>query len=105
MCYWLAASAIAWGVLSLAGFYWRPLAPAAASTMLLAAGIGCVANWRRNRTFHCRLTAPLLLVAGAVFLLSDAQVLHVQPHLVWPFVICGIAAAFVLEWKYARPAN
>ncbi len=51
MCYWLAASLIAWGVLSIMGVYWRPLHALSAATILFAMAIGCVANWLRNRTF------------------------------------------------------
>jgi len=101
MCYWFAASMIAWVLLSLVGLYWRPLGRAAASTCVLAAGIGCVANWRKNRTFHCGITAPLLLIAGTVFLLSGVGILNVPPRIVWAFVGAGIGVAFLLEWKYA----
>ena len=45
MCYWLAASLIAWGVFSIIGIYWRPLHALSAATILLAMAIGCVANW------------------------------------------------------------
>lgn len=102
MCYWLAASMVAWGLLSLVGVYWRPLGPDSASTILLAAGAGCVANWTRNRTFHCGITAPLLLIAGAVMLLTDVGILNVAPWFVCAFVGAGIGIAFLLEWKYAR---
>lgn len=101
MYYWLATSAVAWGLLSLIGLYWHPLRPEGASTILIAMGIGCVANWMRNRTFHCGITAPLLLIAGMVFLLSDAQTIRVEPRFVWPFVAIGTALAFLLEWRYA----
>jgi hypothetical protein len=102
MGYWIATSAIAWGLLSLIGLYWRPLGPLAASTILIAMGIGCVANWQKNRTLHCGITAPLFLIAGTVYLVSDANVIHVPPRFVWPFVTAGIAVAFLLEWRYAR---
>lgn len=101
MCYWFAVSMIAWGLLSLVGFYWRPLGRASTSTILLAAGIGCVANWSKNRTFHCGITAPLLLIAGTVLLLSEVGILNVPPRIVWAFVGAGIGLAFLLEWKYA----
>jgi hypothetical protein len=42
MCYWFAASLIAWGVLSLIGSYWRPLRGSSAATILFAMAIGCV---------------------------------------------------------------
>jgi hypothetical protein len=64
MCYWFAASLIAWGVLSLVGIYWHPLHALSAATILFAMAIGCVANWLRNRTFHCGITGPLFLIAA-----------------------------------------
>jgi len=101
ICFWFAVSIIAWGLLSLVGIYWRPLGPSAASTIVLASGIGCVANWSRNRTFHCGISAPLLLAAGLIFLLTDIGVLHIEPGFVWPFLLLGVVIAFLLEWKYA----
>ena len=102
MCYWFAASLIAWGVLGLIGIYWRPLHRLSAATILFAMAIGCVANWRRNRTLHCAITGPLFLIGAVVFLLSDVSMLHVNSLLVWPFVLIGVGIAFLLEWRYAR---
>ena len=64
--------------------------------------IGCVANWLRNRTFHCAITGPLFLIAALVFLLLDVTRIHVNEALVWPFVLIGVGIAFLLEWRYAR---
>ncbi len=101
MCYWFVASIIAWGLLSLVGLYWRPLGRASAGTILLAAGMGCVANWGKNRTFHCGITAPLLLIGGTGFLLSDMGIVNVPLAIVCAFVGVGICVAFLLEWRYA----
>lgn len=102
MCYWVAASLIAWGVLSLVGLYWRPLHPLSAATILFAMAIGCAANWLRNRTLHCAITGPLFLLAAALFLVSDVSLIHVKNLLVWPFVAIGVGIAFLVEWRYAR---
>lgn len=102
MCYWFAVSLIAWGGLSLIGIYWRPLRGLSAATILFAMGIGCVGNWRRNRTLHCVMTAPLFLIAGAVFLLADVGLLHVNGALTWAFVLIGVGVAFVVEWRSTR---
>ena len=104
ICYWFAVSFIAWGALSLIGIYWHPLHGSAAATILFAMGIGCVANWLRNRTLHCAFTAPLFLVAAFVFLLSDASIVHVKSILIWPIVLIGVGAAFLVEWRYAAGA-
>jgi len=102
MCYWFAASLIAWGALSLIGIFWHPLHALLAATILFAMAIGCVANWLRNRTFHCGITGPLFLIAAVLFLLSDASMVHVNSLLVWPFVLIGVGIAFLLEWRYTR---
>ena len=102
MCYWLAVSLIAWGLLSLVGLYWSPLRASSAATILFAMAIGCVANWLRNRTLHCAITGPLFLIAAVMFLLSDVTGPHVNSLFVWPFVLMGVGIAFLLEWRYAR---
>jgi hypothetical protein len=102
MCYWFAASLIAWGALSLIGIYWRPLHGLSAATILFAMAIGCAANWLKNRTLHCAITAPLFLIAAVVFLLSDASMVHVNSILVWPFVPIGVGVAFLVEWRCVR---
>jgi hypothetical protein len=102
ICYWLAASLVAWGVLSLIGIYWHPLHAASAATCLLAMAIGCFANWLRNRTYHCAVTGPLFLIAGVVFLLSGARNMQLNALWVWPFVLIGVGIAFLLERRYAK---
>ena len=102
MCYWFAASLIAWGALGLIGLYWRPLHALSAAAILFAMAIGCVANWFRNRTLHCAITGPLFLVAAVVFLLSDVSMAHVNGFFVRPFVLMGVGIAFLLEWRYAQ---
>ncbi len=102
MCYWLTVSLIVWGVLSFIGIYWRPLYASSAAAFLFAMAIGCFANWLRNRSFHCAITGPLFLLAGVVFLLSDADMVSVNTLWVWPLVLMGTGIAFLLEWRYAN---
>jgi hypothetical protein len=64
--------------------------------------IGCVANWLKNRTFHCGITAPVFLIGGTVFLLSGLGTIHVSTAWVWPFVLISVSIAFLLEWRYAQ---
>lgn len=106
ICYWLTVSLVAWGLLSLIAIYWRPLRASSEATCLFALTIGCLANWLKNRTFHCAITGPLFLIGGFLLLLSSVRVIHVNPRWVWPFVLVGVGIAFVLEWLYARrPAS
>jgi len=103
--FWFAGSLLAWALFCILGIYWSPLRPYSASTILLAAAVGCVANWIKNRTLHCGITAPLFLIAGALFLPSDAQIIHIEARTVWLFVVPGIGIAFLLEWKYAKRSS
>jgi hypothetical protein len=100
ICYWFAASLIASGVLSFIAIYWHPLHALSPATILLAMAIGCIANWFRNRTFHCAVTGPLFLIAALLFLPSG--VVHANTVRVWPAVLVGVAIAFLLEWRYTR---
>jgi hypothetical protein len=102
MCDWCMVSLVAWGFLGLVGIYWHPLHANSAVTILFAAAIGCFANWFRNRTFHCRITAWLFLAGGVVFLLSDFGMVKIESRFVWPFVGGGTLLALILEWRYAH---
>ncbi len=102
ICYWLATSLVAWGLLSLFGIYWHPLHPSSAITILFAMAIGCAANWLRNRTFHCAIGGPVFLIAAFVFLLPDVTTFRVNPSWTWIFVLTGVSVAFLLEWRYAK---
>lgn len=72
MRYWCTVSLAAGGLLSLVGMIWRLLHATSAATILLAAAIGCVANWIKNRTLHCSITAWIFLAAAVLFLLGNA---------------------------------
>jgi hypothetical protein len=76
ICYWFIVSLMAWAVLSLIGIYWRPLHASSTATCLFAMAIGCLANWLRNRSFHCAITGPLFLISGVMFLLSGLRMIH-----------------------------
>jgi hypothetical protein len=103
MFYWAVVSLTAWCALSLIGIYWHPLHASSAVTCLLAAGIGCVANWMRNHSLHCVITAPVFLIAAVAFLPSDMSRFHVKTGSVWAFVCIGAGIGFFLEWRYTRP--
>jgi hypothetical protein len=102
MCYWCLVSLLAWGALRLIGIYWYSLHTSSAATICLAVAIGCAANWVRNRTLHCAITAPVFLVAGTEFLLSEMGTLAINPLLVWPIVAIVTGLAFLLEWRYSN---
>jgi hypothetical protein len=88
-------------VLSLLGIFWRPLR-ASTAACLFAMAVGCLANWLRNRSFHCVITGPLFLISGVLFLLSGVRMIHVNAVWLWWIVFIGIGIAFLLEWLYAK---
>jgi hypothetical protein len=92
----------AWAVPSLIGIYWRPLQAPSAAACFFAMAVGCLANWLKNRAFHCAVTGPLFLIAGVAFLLAGVRVIHVNTALVWRFVLIGIGIAFLLEWRFGK---
>ena len=100
--YWFTVSLVAWGILSLVGLYWHRLRGLAAETILLAASVGCFANWVKNRTYHCGITGPLFLAIAVLLLLSNAGVIHMYlDRLLWPTVLMGTGVALLLEWRYS----
>ena len=101
MWYWFIVSLAAWGLFSLIGVYWHPLRASSAQTILLAMAVGCVANWLQNRTLHCGITGPILLIAGVMSLLSDLRVIHTSSALLWSLTLIGVGIAFLVEWRYA----
>jgi hypothetical protein len=104
MCYWCVVSLAAWGLISLVGIFWYPLHATSSATILFAAAIGCFANWIKNRTFHCSITAWIFLAGGAVFLFTNMGFVQIEPRLVWLFVTIGTVLSFTLEWRYANRA-
>ena len=102
ICYWFLVSLTAWGMLSFVGIYWRTLHASSAALCLFAMAIGCLANWLRNRSFHCVITGPLFLIGGVMFLLSGVRTIHFNTLWVWPVLFIGTGIAFVLEWRYGR---
>ncbi len=102
MFYWFAASLLVWGLLSFVGAYWQPLWAFSAQTILLAMSIGCVANWFKNRTLHCSLTAPVFLIAAILFLLDNLKVVRVNSDVIWGLVAIGAGITFALEGRLSR---
>ena len=102
ICYWFIVSLMAWGVLRLIGIYWRPLRASSEATCLFAMAIGCLANWLKNRTFHCAITGPLFVISGVMFLVSGVGMINVNARWIWPLVLIAVGIAFLLEWLYAQ---
>lgn len=79
--------------------YWHPFSGAATP---FAAGIACVGNWQKNRTYHCRISGPIFFIAGAVLLVAGMQLVRVNSGFVWILAGVGVLVSFLLEWRYAK---
>jgi hypothetical protein len=90
------------GDYSAVGIFWSPLHSTSAATILLAAAVGCFANWLKNPTFHCSITVWLFLAGAAVFLLLSVGLIQIKPRFDWLVVAMGTVFSFVLECRYAH---
>lgn len=98
LCFVFVVAFIAWIPLTLASvFWWHPLAIA---TVPIALGIGCAANWIKNRTLHCSMTAPILLIGGILIVLANLDVIHANGTAISAAIAIGVAVAFLIEWQY-----
>jgi len=70
--------------------------------LLTALGLACGINFAWNRTYHCAVTAPIFLLAAAAAALDAAGAWHAPENLLWPLVLLGVGAAFLLELMYTR---
>lgn len=103
ICYWTAVFIPTWLVLTLGvGHYWPVLRENGGATIVLAAGLACLANYTKNCTYHCRVTGPLFLVLGALALLNPIGSLVLPGAFFWAAALIGTAAALLLEWRYTR---
>lgn len=86
---------------AMSGVYWHPLRGLSAETIFFAMAIGCVANWIRNRTLHCSITAPVFLIAGAISLLTDMHLIQISSALICDLTLVAVGIAFLVERRYA----
>lgn len=99
--FWFAIFALAWGGLLLLRQIIPAMGPYSASLLFTAAGVACVANFARNRTFHCLITGPFFLLVAGVLALGAAGLWEVSTGVVWPLVLITVGVAFLLERRYA----
>lgn len=99
ICFWFAAFAVLYGLGLLLVFVWPSLRGLEEAILFAALGLACLANFARNRTVHCAISAPLFLLAAAALGLKRAQVLSFPHEIVWPLVMIGIGIAFFIEWR------
>lgn len=103
--YWALAFVVVGLILvATAGTLWTAGRHSNEVALLLAAAIACFANYRKNCTYHCRLTGPLFLAAGVILILETRGVRLIPESWLWAIVITGTCLAFGLEAWHARRA-
>lgn len=100
MCFWGCAFAVFY-VIGMAAIYWLHLPKYGLTVLFAALGLACVANFARNRTFHCVITAPFFLLVAVVFALNAAGIWKIPAGAVWTIVVIVVCAAFLLEQRCA----
>ena len=99
LCFWSATALVLYGGELLLGAVWPALRAFHSTLILLAMGGACVLNYRRNRTLHCVITAPVFLVAAVVMALSEGGIWPVSDRVLWGVVLVAVAVAFLIEWR------
>jgi hypothetical protein len=100
LCYWSAVFAILYGI-GLAAIYSLHLGRYGLAVLFGALGLACVANFARNRTFHCVITGPFFLLIAAALALQEAGVWSIGTRMLWPIVAIVVGVALLLERKFA----
>jgi hypothetical protein len=91
------AQPVAWITLSLIGLTWYRLHATSAITILFAMSAGCIANWIRNRTYHCFVDGPIFLIAGSTFLLRTLGIIQFPSSAIWVPLFTIVLISFWLE--------
>jgi hypothetical protein len=64
-------------------------------------GVACVVNVARNRTLHCLITGPFFLLLAIALAMRAAGIWYVPIPDLLPLALIVVAAAFLIEWKFA----
>jgi len=104
-CFWTAVFLISYGAAQVLRTVWPQLGQYGDAVLLTALAAACFANFGRNRTLHCGLTAPLFLVGAFVAFLKEAGVWPFDLSFLWGVVAIGVALAFLMEWRATRKAQ
>ncbi len=102
LCFWGAAFLVIYGAGLLAMQVWPGVEAYDTALLLGALGLACGINFARNRTYHCAITAPIFLLGAVAAGLDAAGVWSVPENILWPLVMIGVGAAFLLEFAYTQ---
>lgn len=101
LVFWFGIFAIGYGVVLLLQQAIPVLGPYQPALLFAVAGVACVANFRRNRTFHCAITGPFFLLVGVALALATAGLWTVPMSVVWAITLIVIGVALLVERRVA----
>lgn len=100
LCYWAAVFAIVYGIgLGLA--IWLHAQTYELPILFGAIGLACVANFARNRTFHCLITGPFFLIVAIAVALEVHGAWRIGAGFLWPVILVVVGTALLLERRFA----
>jgi asparagine N-glycosylation enzyme membrane subunit Stt3 len=106
VCFWAVMFGFFYGAGLLLATVWPAVQHYRDTVLLTALAAACVANFRRNRTLHCRLTGPLFLLGAIAALVTEAGFWRVDRSALWCVVLIGVGLAFLIEWRtVGRPGD
>ena len=101
-CFWFATFLILCGIGLLLRELFPVLQPHHTALLLGAAGLACLINFARNRTFHCAITGPFLLLAAAYMIAGRSAGWEVGDGILWAVILIVVGAALLLERRFAQ---
>ena len=99
--FYLVVFAILFGASLLVVTFWEGAGQYTNALLFTSLGVACLVNVAHNRTLHCLITGPFFLLVALVLALTAAGIWHVPISSLWPLVLIVVAAAFLIEWRFA----
>lgn len=99
LCFWGCAFVVFYAV-GLAAIYRLHAEKYQLTVLFVGLGLACVANFARNRTFHCMITAPFFLLVALAFAMDTAGVWKIPTGALWTIVVIVVCAALLIEQKF-----
>ena len=100
--FWFATFLILCGIGLLLRELFPVLQPHHTALLLGAAGLACLINSVRNRTFRCAIIGPLLLLVAAYLIVSRSAGWNVADGILWAVVLIVVGAALLLKQHFAH---
>jgi hypothetical protein len=102
MAFWAVAFVLVYGAAVLAGSFWPAVGHYGDTIILASLGVACFANFARNRTLHCGLSAPIFVLGALAAAAVEAGVWNLDLRVIWGTLLAVVAGALLIEWRTVR---